>query len=196
MPAMELGCIQASIRESIATKQRLLESCCDEISALCEAALSCLDSGGKLMFCGNGGSSCDAAHAAGELIGWFENKDRPGIAAIALGHEVPSITAIGNDAGFEQIFARQLRALGRPEDLLIGISTSGQSVNVVAAIEAARQIGMKTGSLASEQGGPVVELVDFPVRVPSGSTARIQESHLLVVHILCAAAEARFSSPA
>ena len=189
MPAMTLARIQATIRESIATKQGLLESCCDEIQALCQAALACRLSGGKLMFCGNGGSSCDAAHAAGELIGWFENKDRPGIAAIALGHEVPSITAIGNDAGFDQIFARPLRALGRPEDLLVGISTSGRSVNVVAAIEAARELGMKTAALASERGGPVVDLVDYPVRVPSQNTARIQESHLLVVHILCAALE-------
>ena len=192
MPAMRRASIEASIRENIATKQRLLESCCDEISALCEAALACLHAGGKLMFCGNGGSSCDAAHAAGELIGWFENKDRPGIAAIALGHEVPSLTAIGNDAGFDQIFARPLRALGGAEDLLVGISTSGKSANVVAAIEAAKAIGMKTASLASEQGGLVVDLVDYPVRVPSRNTARIQESHLLVVHILCAAVEDGF----
>jgi len=189
---MRRASIEASIRENIATKQRLLESCCDEISALCEAALACLHAGGKLMFCGNGGSSCDAAHAAGELIGWFENKDRPGIAAIALGHEVPSLTAIGNDAGFDQIFARPLRALGGAEDLLVGISTSGKSANVVAAIEAAKAIGMKTASLASEQGGLVVDLVDYPVRVPSRNTARIQESHLLVVHILCAAVEDGF----
>lgn len=190
---MELDRIQDSIGESIATKQRLLESCCEEILGLCQAALTCVDSGGKLMFCGNGGSSCDAAHAAGELIGWFENKDRPGIAAIALGHEVPAITAIANDAGFEHIFARQLRALGRPEDLLIGISTSGKSGNVVAAIHAAKELGMQTASLASSRGGPVVDLVDFPVRVPSERTARIQECHLLVVHILCAVLEERFT---
>ncbi len=194
MPRMQLDRIHASIRESIATKEALLERCDEEIRGLCEAALGSLQAGGKLLFCGNGGSSCDAAHAAGELIGWFENKDRAGVPAIALGHEIPSLTAIANDAGFEQVFARQLRALGRPEDLLIGISTSGGSKNVLAAMEAAKAVGMSTAALVSERGGPVAELAENAVRVPSHNTARIQESHILVVHILCAAVEEHFCS--
>jgi D-sedoheptulose 7-phosphate isomerase len=180
---------EAQISESIATKQRLLERCLGDIEALCTLAIDCLARGGKLMFCGNGGSSCDAAHAAGELIGWFEDKARDGIAAIALGHEVPTVTAIGNDASFEQIFARQVRALGKPGDLLVGISTSGGSRNVVAALEAAKAIGVRTAALVSERGGPVAELAEVAVRVPSRQTPRVQESHLLVVHLLCAAIE-------
>lgn len=181
--------LEAVIRDSIATKQRLLESCVPQITALCDRAIQSLSAGGKLLFCGNGGSSCDAAHAAGELVGWFENHDRPGYAAIALGHEVPTITAIGNDKGFEMIFARQVQAIGKPEDMLIGISTSGSSNNVVHAIEAARVVGMAVGVLVSQRPGPMVELADVAVQVPSDNTARTQESHLLCVHMLCAAIE-------
>ena len=111
-----LEAIRASIQDSIQTKQRLLEACVADIQALCEAAVATLQGGGKLFFCGNGGSSCDAAHAAGELVGWFERKDRKGYAAIALGHEVATLTAVGNDVGFEEIFARQLSALAAPDN--------------------------------------------------------------------------------
>ncbi len=182
---MERSEFEARIRESIATKERLLAQCLDEIESLCRLAETTLRGGGKLMFCGNGGSSCDAAHAAGELVGWFEDKQREGLPALALGHEVPSLTAIGNDAGYEQVFSRQLKALGRPGDLLVGISTSGGSRNVVAAMRVAREAGIRTAALASERGGAMVELADVAVRVPSSDTARIQESHLLVVHLLC-----------
>lgn len=181
------------IEDSISTKRRLLESCVDEIAALCELALACLNGGGKLMLCGNGGSACDAAHAAGELVGWFEDKARPGIPAIALGHEVPTLTAVGNDAGYAEVFARQLEALGRPGDLLIGISTSGGSKNVVRALEVARRIGVRTAALASERGGPVVDLAEVAVRVPSRSTPRVQECHLLVVHLMCGFLERNFA---
>ncbi|MHC5064374.1 MAG: D-sedoheptulose-7-phosphate isomerase [Planctomycetota bacterium] len=192
---MQLDRIRESIQESIATKEALLDACAEEIRALCLAAMRSLEAGGKLLFCGNGGSSCDAAHAAGELIGWFEKKDREGVPAIALGHEIPSLTAIANDAGFEQVFARQLKALGGSEDLLVGISTSGGSKNVVAAMEMAKTMGMSTAALVSTRGGPLAELAEVAVRVPSENTARIQECHLLIVHILCAAVEEQFCSP-
>ncbi|MBK8979258.1 MAG: SIS domain-containing protein [Planctomycetes bacterium] len=182
---MHESVLAEQIRASIATKERLLARCLGEIEALCAVAERAVAGGGKLMFCGNGGSACDAAHAVGELVGWFEDKQRDGIAALALGHEVPTLTAIGNDAGYVEVFARQLRALGRPGDLLIGISTSGGSRNVVRALAVARELGIATAALASERGGPVVELADVAVRVPSADTARIQESHLLVVHLLC-----------
>jgi D-sedoheptulose 7-phosphate isomerase len=181
--------IQAAIQASIQTKERLLGACVEEIQALCEAAVATLKGGGRLFFCGNGGSACDAAHAAGELVGWFERKDRVGYPAIALGHEVPTLTAVGNDVGFQEVFARQLAALGGPQDMLIGISTSGASENVIKALETARTIGMKTGALVSTRPGPMADLADVAVRVPSEDTARIQESHLLCVHILCAAVE-------
>ncbi len=180
---------RAAIQESIATKQRLLAQCLPDIDALCQLALRTLRSGGKLLFCGNGGSSCDAAHAAGELVGWFEQKQRPPYAAIALGHETPTLTAIGNDAGFVHVFERQVQALGRKGDLLVGISTSGGSKNVVAAMQAARAMGIATAALCGQKPGPVAELAEVAVRVPSENTARIQESHLLVVHLLCAAVE-------
>ncbi len=182
--------IRAAIQDSVETKQRFLKACPAALKELCDLALATLKQGGKLMFCGNGGSSCDASHAAGELVGWFEDKDRPGYAALALGHETPSVTAIGNDAGYEHIFARQVEALGKPEDLLIGISTSGGSKNVVAAMEKARAMGIKCAAWASERGGRVSELSDVTIAVPSTNTARIQECHLLTVHILCAAIEA------
>ncbi len=186
MRAMNRAALESQIRASVATKEKLLAGCLDDIEALCRLCAECLAAGGKLMFCGNGGSSCDASHAAGELIGWFENKDRDGLPAIALGHEVPTLTAIANDAGYEHVFARQAKALGQKGDVLIGISTSGGSRNVVRAMEVARANGIRTASLISERGGPMAELSDVAVRVPSSSTARIQECHLLIVHMLCA----------
>lgn len=186
---MTTDVLRATIEESIATKQRLLAQCLPSIERLCRLAVDCLRGGGKLLLCGNGGSACDAAHAAGELVGWFEHKRRRAYPAIALGHEVPLLTAIGNDAGYEHVFARQLEALGRKGDLLIGFTTSGRSRNVVAALQVARQLGLGTAVLCGEQRGPAVELADVAVQVPSANTARIQESHLLVVHLLCAAVE-------
>jgi D-sedoheptulose 7-phosphate isomerase len=186
---MDQSDFRAAIEESIATKTRLLRSCLGQIEQVATAVVACLRRGGKVMWCGNGGSACDAAHAAAELVGWFEQKNRPGYASIALGHEVPMVTAVGNDAGFERIFARQVEALGRAEDMLVGISTSGRSRNVVLALEAARARGMSTAALVGEQGGPVADLAEVAVRVPSTQTPRIQESHLLCVHLVCAAVE-------
>ena len=180
---------RAAIEESIATKQRLAAQCLPSIGALCDLVVATLRGGGKVMLCGNGGSACDAAHAAGELVGWFEAKKRRAYAAIALGHDVPTLTAIGNDAGFEHVFARQVQALGRRGDLLIGISTSASSKNVVLALQTAKDLGIATAALTGERRGPVTELAGVCVQVPSANTARIQESHLLVVHMVCAAAE-------
>ena len=184
--------IRATVEESIATKQRFLDASTPSLAALCEAAVSCLKSGGKLLLCGNGGSSCDAAHAAGELVGWFEHKERPGYAAIALGHGVPALTAVANDAGYEHVFAREVEAIGKPGDLLIGITTSGGSNNVVAAMAKARELGLATAVLCGEKRGATADLADVAVHVPSTNTARIQESHLVCVHVLCAAVEDAF----
>jgi len=181
--------IRTTIEQSIATKQAFLEQCCAPLKELCEAAVAALRAGGKIMLCGNGGSSCDAAHAAGELVGWFEHKQRPGYAAIALGHQVPSLTAIGNDAGYEHVFAREVEAIGRPGDLLIGITTSGGSKNVVAAMQKAKAMGVRTALLCGEKRGAAVEHADVSVHVPSSNTARIQECHIVCVHVLCAAVE-------
>src|SRR5262245_61820522 len=130
--------IRATVEDSIATKQALLARCMSSLVALCELAIATLRGGGKILFCGNGGSSCDAAHAAGELVGWFEKKQRPPYAAIALGQSVPTLTAIGNDAGYEHVFAREVEGIGRAGDLLVGFTTSGGSKNVVAALRQAK----------------------------------------------------------
>ncbi len=187
---MDTSKIRASFEASIATKQRVLENCLPDLARLCELAIETLRAGGKIMLCGNGGSSCDAAHAVGELVGWFEKKQRPGYAAIALGHQIPSLTAIGNDAGFEQIFAREVEAIGRPGDLLIGITTSGGSKNVVAALQRGKAMNLRTAVLCGEERGAAVEHADVAVHVPSTNTARIQEIHILIGHLLCAGVEA------
>ena len=181
--------IRATVEESIATKQRFLVQCLPAVQQLCALGVATLRGGGKILFCGNGGSSCDAAHAAGELVGWFEKKQRPGYAALALGHSVPSLTAIGNDAGYEHVFAREVEALGRPGDLLVGITTSGSSKNVVMALQKARALGLRTAVWCGEKRGTSLEFADVAVQVPSSNTARIQECHLVCVHVLCAAIE-------
>jgi D-sedoheptulose 7-phosphate isomerase len=186
---MNAAQVKATLEESIATKQRLLASCVPDIVALCDLAVATLRGGGKILLCGNGGSSCDAAHAAGELVGWFEAKQRRPYAAIALGQSVPTVTAIANDAGYEHVFAREVEALGRAGDLLVGITTSGSSRNVVAALRQAMSTGLSTAVLCGEKRGPALDHATVSVRVPSANTARIQECHLAVVHIVCAAVE-------
>lgn len=181
--------IRATVEDSIATKQRFVAQCLPSLRRLCELAIATLRGGGKILLCGNGGSSCDAAHAAGELVGWFEVKQRRAYAAIALGQQVPTLTAIGNDAGYEHVFAREVEAIGRAGDLLIGFTTSGGSKNVVAALQKARSMGLATAVLCGEKRGATLDHADVAVQVPSTNTARIQESHLVCVHVLCAAVE-------
>lgn len=186
---MKLDVLRLSIEESIATKRRLLDHCLPAIQTLCEQAVTTLRAGGKILLCGNGGSSCDAAHAAGELVGWFEVKQRRAYAAIALGQQVPTLTAIGNDAGYEHVFSREVEAIGRAGNLLIGFTTSGGSKNVIAAMQKARTMGLATAVLCGEKRGATLDHADVAVQVPSLNTARIQESHLVCVHVLCAAVE-------
>lgn len=186
--------IRATIEDSIATKQALLAQATASLAALCSLAIATLRGGGKILLCGNGGSSCDAAHAAGELVGWFEKKQRPPYAAIALGQSVPTLTAIGNDAGYEHVFAREVEAIGRAGDLLIGLTTSGGSKNVVAALRQARSMGLSTALLCGEKRGAAIDHSDVAVHVPSGNTARIQECHLVCVHVVCAAVEEALSA--
>lgn len=190
---MDDATIRKTLAASIATKQRFLEQCVPDLMRLCEATVAALRNGGKILWCGNGGSSCDAAHAAGELVGWFEDKSRRGFASIALGHQVPTLTAIGNDAGYEHVFAREVEAIGRPGDLLVGITTSGSSKNVVAALRQARALGLRTAVLCGERRGAALDHADVAVRVPSDNTARIQECHLVCVHVTCAAVEQAFA---
>lgn len=159
-------------------------------AACIEACEQTIRAGGKILFFGNGGSASDAQHLATELTIRFI-KDRPAIAALAFTTDTSTLTAAGNDIGFDNIFARQIEALGKPEDLAIGISTSGNSENVLRAIKTAKEIGMATVGLSGKGGGKMNDLCDIMLTVPSATTARIQEMHILLGHMLCGALEQR-----
>jgi D-sedoheptulose 7-phosphate isomerase len=148
--------------------------------------------GGKVMTCGNGGSATDAAHLAEELLGRFQCNRRP-LPAVCLSSDGPALTCIANDFGFEEVFARQVQALGRPGDVLVGFTTSGKSENVNRALEAAKRAGVTTIALTGEHGGRSGELADLVVAVPSASGARVQELHTLVIHCICGECERRCS---
>ena len=155
---------------------------------LVEVAVTALEGGGKLLFFGNGGSAGDAQHLATELTVRYV-RDRAPIAAIALTTDTSALTAIGNDLGYDQVFARQLQALGRAGDLAIGISTSGKSRNVIRALEVARELGLGAAALTGNDGGSLPGLADPLVIVPSRTTARIQEMHITLGQMLCGALE-------
>ena len=158
-----------------------------------ELLIEALQDGCKVLVCGNGGSAGDAQHFAAELSGRFET-ERRGLPGIALTTDTSAITAIGNDYGYERIFARQVEALSQAGDVLVGISTSGNSANVIAAIEVAREHGLTTIGLSGRARGKLAELCDVCVTVPSNNTARIQECHILAIHSWCAAVDEAFAS--
>jgi phosphoheptose isomerase len=176
--------IAERLRESADLKRRVAAELAGEIERAGEVMAASLRGGGKLLFCGNGGSAADAQHLAAEFLGHFERERAP-ISALALSTDSSTLTAIGNDYGFEQVFARQVRALGRPGDVLVAISTSGRSPNVLRAAEAAREIGLRTIALSGRDGGSLAGLAEIAIVIPSESTARIQECHITIGHILC-----------
>ncbi len=143
-----------------------------------------IQNGGKILIMGNGGSAADSQHIAAEIVGRYK-KERKGMPAIALTTDTSILTSVGNDYGYDYIFARQIEALCRPEDLVIGITTSGNSANVVRAIEAAKAIGATTVGMTGGTGGKLKDLCDFSLVMPSSVTARIQEAHIFVGHSLC-----------
>jgi D-sedoheptulose 7-phosphate isomerase len=154
-----------------------------------------LRGGHRIFLCGNGGSAADAQHIAAEMVCRFETQRRA-LPAIALTTDTSALTAIGNDLGYDQVFARQVEALARPGDVLIGLSTSGNSRNVIAAVQQAKEMGVATlgllGGVGDRRGGELLNLVDYALLVPSDTTARIQECHILVGHIWCAMVDAAF----
>ncbi len=154
------------------------------IDTVTQRAAETLREGRTILLAGNGGSAADAQHIATELGGRFAY-DRPGLAAIALSADTSALTAIANDHGFERVFARQVEALGRPGDLLIGISTSGRSPNILAALHMARAKGLTTVGLTGQNPGPMAPLCDHLLAIPSTDTPRIQEAQILVAHIIC-----------
>ena len=154
------------------------------ISAVGIKMQECIKNGGKILIMGNGGSAADSQHIAAEIVGRFK-KERKGMPAIALTTDTSIITSVGNDYGYDYIFARQVEALCRPEDLVIGITTSGNSANVVNAMQAAKEIGATTIGLTGGSGGKLNAICDFNLIMPSSVTARIQEAHIFVGHSLC-----------
>ena len=183
--------IAREIQESISVKSELGRAAAEQIAAAATAMVACLRAGGKLIVFGNGGSASDAQHMVAELVGRYAVK-RQALAAIALTTNASSLTAIANDFGFEEIFARQLEALAKPPDAVLAISTSGNSANVLRALETAKVLGLKKIGLTGNDGGKLRDLVDICVIVPSSSTPRIQEAHSLVIHILCGIVENAF----
>jgi phosphoheptose isomerase len=163
-----------------------------QIATAADLMENCLHSGNKLLVCGNGGSAADASHFATEFVVRFM-KDRPACAAICLASDGGLLTAAGNDYGFNEIFARQVAALGQPGDILVCLTTSGKSPNVIRALEEAKARGLKTIALLGRDGGSTIGLADVDLLVPSDSTARIQEAHQLLLHVLCEAIEARLA---
>ncbi len=162
---------------------------CRQVAEAALLVAEALRAGGKLLLCGNGGSAADAQHWAGELVSRFAY-DRPGLAAIALTTDTSILTAIGNDYGYERLFARQVEALGRPGDVLFALSTSGRSPNVLAALAAARAHGLRTIGFTGAGGGEMASLCDLLLRVPHTETPRIQEGHEAMGHAICALIEA------
>jgi len=184
--------IREIILESIQVKEALLKSNITQIMQISKMVIESLKKGGKLIIFGNGGSASDAQHIAAELVGRFK-KDRPALAALALTTNTSIITALANDFGYEVIFARQLEALAGKFDVVLGISTSGKAKNVALGFKQAKKMGLKTIALTGGDGGELVKLADVSLVIPSIVTARIQEAHITIGHIVCELIEENLS---
>jgi D-sedoheptulose 7-phosphate isomerase len=189
MNTINVAAVKAMVADSIAAKQKVLadETLLASIVTVSQVVEKALRSGNKVMLAGNGGSAADSQHIAAEFVSRFEF-DRPGLPSIALSTDTSMLTAIGNDYGYDYVFARQLEANGREGDVFIGISTSGNSKNVVAAVEAAKKRGIVTVALCGA-GGKLKDICDYALPVPSTHTPRIQENHILIGHAICAMVE-------
>lgn len=181
--------IQQIASESIEAKRSFFDSHAELVARAADLIIVSIKAGGKVLIFGNGGSAADAQHIAAELVNRL-NYDRPPIAAIALTTDTSILTSVGNDSSFDQLFERQLRALGQPGDVALAISTSGNSPNVLRAAAAARENGIKTIALAGRDGGQLAAAVDVALVVNSRSTQRVQETHITIGHILCELVEA------
>ncbi|XME04327.1 SIS domain-containing protein [Lachnospiraceae bacterium C1.1] len=183
---MNRSIIKTRIQDSIDIKSLILgdDEIIDKILSSARLIRSSLSSGGKVLFCGNGGSASDSLHLTAEIVGRFQ-KERSGLAAISLNADVASMTAIANDYGYDTVFSRAVEGLMNPEDVIVGISTSGNSENVYQAILKAKEIGGKSIGLLGKTGGKIKDILDVAIVVPSDCTARIQESHIMIGHIIC-----------
>ena len=179
------------IQESADLKSAMLSKCANDIQSAAEMMIDAVINGKKILWCGNGGSAADAQHMAAELMGGLRNHDRPAIASIALTTDSSFVTAWANDTGYESIFSRQIEGLGDAGDVLVAISTSGNSPNVIRAIEAAKSRAISVIVLTGKSGGKMADCsTDITICIPSNDTQRIQEGHLLTEHILCESLEA------
>jgi D-sedoheptulose 7-phosphate isomerase len=178
--------IQDEVSKSVATLELLArdEHITAEVERIAKACCAALRAGNKILFAGNGGSAADAQHLAGELVSRF-NFDRPGLAAFALTTDTSVLTAIGNDYGYDRVFARQLNAVGVQGDVFFGISTSGRSPSILRALEEGRSKGLVTVGLTGKSGGDMPPLCDFCLRIPVSETPKIQEGHIVLGHIIC-----------
>jgi D-sedoheptulose 7-phosphate isomerase len=193
--------MQQYITAQIDEAQKILSAMLDDsvllasVERAARACIHCLQNGGKILLAGNGGSAADAQHIAGEFVSRFAF-DRPGLPAIALTTDTSILTAIGNDYGYERLFARQVQALGQPGDILIAYTTSGKSPNILRALEEAQARKVVSIGFTGNRGGPMRELCDHLFEVPSADTPKIQEGHLVLGHILCGLVErAIFKAP-
>jgi D-sedoheptulose 7-phosphate isomerase len=173
------------VAESVAVKQGFFAACAADVARAAAVIAESFRGGGKLLICGNGGSASDAQHIAGEFVNRFLNSNRAALPALALTTDGGILTCVGNDMGFEQVFARQVEAFGAAGDTLLAITTSGLSPNVIAAAKVAKTQGLRIIGLLGRDGGPLAELCDVALVVPSPDTQRIQETHNLIGHILC-----------
>jgi D-sedoheptulose 7-phosphate isomerase len=176
--------VVSSLQQGAELRIKVAQDCGRKIVEAAFVITECFRSGGKLLFFGNGGSAADAQHLAAEFVGQFV-LERHALPAMALTTDSSILTAVGNDYGFEQVFARQIEALGQPGDVAIGISTSGNSPNVIAATKEARKRHLKTIGLAGKDGGILAKCVDIPITVDAENTAQIQECHIAIGHIFC-----------
>ncbi len=197
MERPDLSYVVAQFQASLAVKQRILDDSrfMQQVTDMGYLLIDCYEAGKKLLVAGNGGSAADAQHIAAEFVSRF-NFDRPGLPALALTTDTSILTAVGNDYGYDQLFRRQIEANGVGGDVFLGISTSGNSPNILQALEAARRKGIMTFGLTGRSGGKMRELCDHCLCVPSDETPRIQEAHILIGHTLCAMVElAMFDDP-
>jgi D-sedoheptulose 7-phosphate isomerase len=176
--------IKDILLESIQVKEELLRTGIGKIIEITDLITDCLKKNGKVILFGNGGSASDSQHIAAELVGRFK-KDRNALSAIALTTNTAILTSLANDYGYEVVFAKQIEALGRKNDVAIGISTSGKAKNVVLGIKQAKKMGLKTIALTGADGGELAKLTDISLVIPSSVTARIQEAHITIGHIVC-----------
>lgn len=184
--------IRAILQESINVKSKLLEDAVllQTIEQVVEAIIEAFNAGNKVLFCGNGGSAADAQHLAAEFSGRFYT-DRNPLPSEALHCNTSYLTAVANDYGYEFVYSRIVKGTGKPGDVIVGLSTSGNSANITLALQTAREIGMKTVGLTGEGGGKMKDWCDFLIAVPSKDTPRIQESHITIGHIICQLVEER-----